>query len=56
MEQRWLEMITPWEQAVPLNKAYLVNIANLLRTLLARRRSERLLGAPHLEDTVSHFE
>jgi GT2 family glycosyltransferase len=56
MEQEWLGMITPWEQAVPLNKAYLVNIVNLPRTLLARRRNNRRLKAPYIEDTVSHFE
>jgi GT2 family glycosyltransferase len=55
MEQRWLDIITPWEQAVPLNKGYLVNIVNLPRTLLARRRMERILGAPRLEDTVSEL-
>jgi GT2 family glycosyltransferase len=55
MEERWLDLITPWEQAVPLNKGYLVNIANLPRTLLARRRMERMLGAPRLEDTVSEL-
>jgi GT2 family glycosyltransferase len=55
MEQRWIGMITPWEQVVPLNKAYLVNFANLPRTLLARRRMERLLGVPRLEDTVSEL-
>ena len=53
MEQQWLGMIEPWEQAVPLNKGYLMNIANLPRTLLARRRMERTLGVPRLEDTVS---
>jgi GT2 family glycosyltransferase len=56
MEERWLDIITPWEQAVPLNKGYLVNIMNLPRTLLARRRMERMLGVPRLEDTVSHFQ
>lgn len=56
MEQRWLGMIAPWEQAVPLNKAYLANILNLPRTMLARRRSSRRLKAPYIEDTVSHFE
>jgi GT2 family glycosyltransferase len=56
MEERWLGMIEAWEQAVPLNKAYLVNLASLPRILLARRKLERLLRAPRLEDTVSHFE
>jgi len=55
MEQRWLEMIEPWEQAVPLNKGYMVNIACLPRTLAARWRMERVLLAPRLEDTVSHL-
>jgi GT2 family glycosyltransferase len=56
MEERWLGMIVPWEQAVPLNKGYLVNIMNLPRTLLARRRMEQMLGVPRLEDTVSDFQ
>ena len=56
MEERWLGMIEAWEQAVPLNKAYLVNLASLPKILLARRRLERSLRAPRLEDTVSHFE
>lgn len=55
MEERWLDIITPWEQAIPLNKGYLANIADLPRTLLARRRMERMLGAPRLEDTVSEL-
>lgn len=55
MEQRWITMIQPEEQSVPLNKAYLVNIANLPRTLLARWRMERDLKAPRLEDTVSEL-
>ena len=56
MEEAWLGMIEAWEQAVPLNKAYLVNLLNLPKILLARRRLERSLRAPRLEDTVSHFE
>ena len=56
MEERWLGMIEAWEQAVPLNKAYLVNLASLPKILLARRRLERSLRAPRLENTVSHFE
>lgn len=52
LEERWLGWIKPEEEAVPLNKAYLVNIANLPRTLLARRRLERAVAAPRIEDTV----
>ena len=55
MEERWLKMIEPWEQAVPLNKAYLLNIARLPLTLLARCQMERALRAPRLEDTVSEL-
>jgi GT2 family glycosyltransferase len=55
MEERWLKMIEPWEQAVPLNKAYLLNIARLPLTLTARRRMERALRARRLEDTVSEL-
>ena len=55
MEERWLDIITPWEQAIPLNKGYLANIVNLPRTLMARRRMERVLGVPRLEDTVSEL-
>jgi GT2 family glycosyltransferase len=54
-EQRWLSMIEPEEQAIPLNKAYLVNILNLPRTLAARRSADRLLAAPRIEDTISEF-
>lgn len=55
MEERWLGMIDIEEQAVPLNKAYLVNVINLPRTLLARRRTDRLIRAPRIEDTVSEL-
>lgn len=55
MEERWLSMIEPWEQAVPLNKAYVLNIVRLPLTLLARRRMERTLRAKRLEDTVSEL-
>jgi len=55
MEQRWTGMIAPEEQAIPLNKAYLANIAALPRTLVARRAADRRLRAPRIEDTVSHF-
>ena len=54
-EQRWISMIEPEEQAIPLNKAYLVNILNLPRTLAARRRAEKLLAAPRIEDTVNEL-
>jgi len=52
MEQEWLSLVPP-EEAVPLNKAYLVNVVNLPRTLLARRAMEKRLDAPRMEDTVS---
>ncbi|MCJ7653002.1 MAG: glycosyltransferase family 2 protein [Actinobacteria bacterium] len=54
-EQRWISSNDLQDQAIPLNKAYLVNIINLPRTLLARRRADRLLSAPRIEDTVSEF-
>jgi GT2 family glycosyltransferase len=54
-EQRWISMIEPEEQAIPLNKAYLVNILNLPRTLVARRHAEKKLSAPRIEDTVSEL-
>ncbi|MFH1149453.1 MAG: glycosyltransferase family 2 protein [Actinomycetota bacterium] len=53
MEERWLGMIEMEDQAIPLNKAYLMNLVNLPRTLLARRRTDRLVGGPRIEDTVS---
>ncbi len=55
MEERWLEMIEPWEQAVPLNKAYVLNIVRLPLTLAARSRMERAIRAPRLEDTVAEL-
>ena len=55
-EKKWRTMIDPEEQAGPLLKAEAANIRMLPRTLLARRRAERLLRVPYLEDTVSHFE
>ena len=55
MEQRWLGMIDRDQQAQPLNRAYLANIAMLPRTLLARYRMERRLNAPRIEDTVSEL-
>jgi GT2 family glycosyltransferase len=54
-EQRWLSMVEPEEQAIPLNKAYLINILNLPLTLLARRRADKKLAAPRIEDTVSEL-
>jgi len=51
-EQRWLGWIDPEKEAVPLNKAYLANLANLPRTLLARRALERRMTTPRIEDTV----
>jgi GT2 family glycosyltransferase len=55
MEQRWLGMIQPWEQAVPLNRAYLANVANLPRTLAARRKVRRRLGPLPDGLTVGHL-
>ncbi len=55
MEERWLTMIEPWEQAVPLNHGYFINILNLPLTLAARWKMERELKAPRLEDTVSEL-
>lgn len=51
-EERWIGWILPEEQAIPLNKAYLANIALLPRTLLERRRMERELSVPRVEDTT----
>jgi GT2 family glycosyltransferase len=51
-EQRWLGWITPEEQAGPLNKAYLVNLAMLPSTMIARLRRERALSSPRIEDTT----
>lgn len=55
MEERWLGMIAPEEQSIPLNKAYLANIAMLPLTLAARLKNDRLLEAPRLEDTVGEL-
>jgi GT2 family glycosyltransferase len=55
MEQEWLGIIAPWEQSVPLNKAYLANIIALPRTLSARWKLERRIRAPRMQDTVPHL-
>ncbi len=55
LEQKWIGMIEPEEQAVPLNKAYMANIIKLPATLFARWRTDRLLSAPRIEDTVSEL-
>lgn len=55
LEQKWIGMIQPEEQAVPLNKAYLANIFRLPATILSRWRTEKLLSAPRIEDTVSEL-
>ncbi|MDD5447730.1 MAG: glycosyltransferase family 2 protein [Actinomycetota bacterium] len=56
MEEKWIGMIAPEEQAIPLNKAYIANIFKLPGTLLARRRMEEKLRAPRIEDNVSSLE
>ena len=55
MEQRWLGMIEPWEQAIPLNQAYAVNLARLPWTLAARRRVTRALGPLPPDVTVAEL-
>jgi len=51
-EQRWLGWIPPEEKAGPLKKAYLVNLAMLPLTMIARLRLERALSSPRIEDTT----
>ena len=53
MEREWMGLIKPWEQAVPLIMAYLLNIVGLPRTLLARRRVEKVVAEPRLDFTYS---
>ncbi len=55
LEQKWIGMINPEEQALPLNKAYIANILRLPVILLSRWRTEKLLSAPRIEDTVSEL-
>lgn len=56
MEEKWIGMIAPEQQAIPLNRAYIANILMLPETLLARRRMEEKLQAPRIEDNVSSLE
>lgn len=46
-------LIEPWEQAVPLIMAYLLNIVGLPRTLLARHRVEKAVAKPRLDFTYA---
>jgi len=52
MERQWQGMVLPGEQSAPLKKAYLANVLLLPVTLLARRRMEKRVCAPRIEDTV----
>jgi GT2 family glycosyltransferase len=54
-EEKWIGMIAPEEQAIPLNKAYLANAASFPITMLARSRMERRLRSPRIEDTLSEI-
>ncbi|MBU4175516.1 MAG: glycosyltransferase family 2 protein [Actinobacteria bacterium] len=53
MEKRWLVITGTDEPISPLIRAYLTNLVMLPLTLVSRRRNDRLIGKPRIEDTVS---